>query len=129
MTRCSIRSDRHADIEDVYTYNEAAVEWPFTSNIISDLIVDWNKPPIYDEEIDFHIVKEVNENLNNYVCNISLFMVEICTFEVVNNCWDTSRPLTRFQGVADNDNIEEAVQWLVKQSDEHTFFQPNTLII
>ena len=74
----------------MYKCDEAIVEWPFTLNIILDLIVDWSKPPVYDEKIDFHIVKEVNENFNNYVCNISLFMTEVCTFVVVNNCWDIS---------------------------------------
>ena len=86
MAQCGIHSGTHADIEDVYKCDEAAIEWLFTSNIIPDPIVDWSKPPIYDEEIDFYIVKEVNENFNNYVCNISLLMVEICTFEIVSNC-------------------------------------------
>ena len=129
MVRYGIHGSRHADIDDVYKCDEASVEWPFTSNIILDPIVDQRKPPIYDEEIDFHIVKEMNENFNNYVCNISLFMAEICTFEVVNNCWDISRALTRFQGFANNDDIKKAVQQIVKQSDRHIFFQPSTLII
>ena len=62
MARCGIRGGRHADIEDVYKCDEIAVEWPFTSNIIPNPIVDWSKPPIYDEEIDFHIKELIGSN-------------------------------------------------------------------
>ena len=67
MARCGIRGGRHADIEDVYKCDEIAVEWPFTSNIISDPIVDWSKPPIYDEEIDFHVKELLGFNFDLYV--------------------------------------------------------------
>ena len=29
----------------------ATVKWPFTSKVILDPIVDWNKPPIFNEEL------------------------------------------------------------------------------
>ncbi|KAI8550902.1 hypothetical protein RHMOL_Rhmol06G0143400 [Rhododendron molle] len=37
---------------------EATVRWPFTSKVILDPVVDWNKPPLFDEEIEIFQVKE-----------------------------------------------------------------------
>ena len=69
MARCGIRGGRHADIEDVYKCDEIAVEWPFTSNIIPDPIVDWNKLSIFDEEPIEEIMKSTKEEIIVVVSN------------------------------------------------------------
>lgn len=37
---------------------EATIEWPFTTNNIPDPVVDWSKPPVFDEEL----VEKITEN-------------------------------------------------------------------
>ena len=69
MARCGIRGGRHADIEDVYKCDETVVEWPFTSNIILDPIVDWNKLSIFDEEPIEEIMKSTKEEIIVVVFN------------------------------------------------------------
>ena len=69
MTRYDIHSGTHADIEYVYKYDEIAVTWPFTSNIIPDPYVDWNKLPIFDEEPIEQIMKSTKEEIIVVVSN------------------------------------------------------------
>ncbi|KAI8554661.1 hypothetical protein RHMOL_Rhmol05G0115300 [Rhododendron molle] len=47
--------------------DDATLEWLFTTKIIPDPIVDWSKPPIYDEytEDELLIVPKKNGFINN----------------------------------------------------------------
>ncbi|XP_057463902.1 (3S,6E)-nerolidol synthase 1, chloroplastic-like [Actinidia eriantha] len=69
MARCVIHGGTHADIEDVYKYDDVAVMWPFTSNIIPDPYVDCNKRPIFDEEPIEEIMKSTKEEIIIVVSN------------------------------------------------------------
>ena len=49
---------------------EAKVEWPFASNIIiPDPIMDWNKPPILDEESIEEIMESIKKEIIIAVSN------------------------------------------------------------
>ena len=78
MAQCDIHSGTHADIEDVYKYDEIAVTWPFTSNIIPDPYVNWNKLPIFDEESIEEIMKSTKEEIIVVVSNETTDIEQRC---------------------------------------------------
>ena len=99
MARCGIHGGTHAHIEDVYKYDEVAVTWPFTSNIIPDPYVDWNKLPIFDEESIEKIMKSTKEELiivvSNETKNVEQRFVSVYFFGSI----EATRLLFRFEKI------------------------------
>ncbi|KAI8573127.1 hypothetical protein RHMOL_Rhmol01G0254600 [Rhododendron molle] len=64
----SFQNPHRGNDKNSFEEDDATIEWPFTSKIISDPIVDWSKPPIYDEytEDGFLILHDVH--FKNIVC-------------------------------------------------------------
>jgi hypothetical protein len=117
----SFQNPHHGKDKDGFKVDDVTLEWPFTTKIIPDPIVDWSKPPIYDEytEDGLLIVPRKNGSINNShkptnIVSVSggIFEKEVCipsfntkclpirhvmvTKEDIDNVWDD-------QGCSKND--------------------------